>query len=129
MSGRDFYVQWDTPTGSGGFATYDIFVLPVGTTVDTNIHTPVKSVGGFTSTGSFLLDGQATDSSGSLLPQTGTGQYVASVLVHKFNGLYSSTVSSSGTIITADAITYPTISSAAFTSNTSLTLTYNKTLT
>lgn len=129
MSGRDFYVQWDAPTGSGGFSTYDIYVLPTGATLNTSVHSPVKVIGEFSSTGTFLNDSQAMDSSGSTFPQSGTGSYFATVLVHKTNGLYSTNASSTGTVITADTIAYPTLSNASFVSNTGITLTYDKALT
>lgn len=128
MTGRDFSVKWDTPTSSGSFSTYNVYILPVGVTLDTNVHAPVKVLGTFASTGVILDNTTTYDSSGTTLPTTGTGNYYATVLVRKLNGLYSANAASTGAIITADDITYPTLTQAAFTNNTSLTLTYNKPL-
>jgi len=128
MTGRDFSIKWDIPTSSGSFSVYNVYVLPVGTSLDTNVHTPVKSIGNFAATGVILDNTTLADSSGSLLPTTGTGNYYATVLVRKINGLDSVNAASTGAIITADVITYPTLTQAAFTNSTSLTLTYNKPL-
>lgn len=128
MTGRDFSIKWDLPTSSGSFSTYNIYILPTGTTLDTSKHAPVKTLGTFNSTGVILDNTITYDSSGTTLPTTGTGSYYATVLVRKLNGLYSTNASSTGVTITADNITYPTLTQAAFTANTSLTLTFNKPL-
>ena len=131
MSGRDFAVSWGLPpdTSSGSFESYRIYVLPEGTAfTGTGTQVPMKTLFTFSQTGVVLDDSISTDSLGTALPQSGTGNYVAHVVVRKTNGLESSVASSVTATVTADAITYPVFSSAAFTSNTGITLAYSKPL-
>lgn len=131
MSGRDFSVTWPalSPTASGSFESYKVYVLPSGTAfTGTGGQTPSKTIFAFSQTGVVLDDSLAADSVGTPFSQTGSANYVAYVVVRKSNGLESGAIASSGATISADAITYPTFVSASFVSNTGIALTYSKPL-
>ncbi len=129
MSGQDFRVTWATPpeTESGSFSSYKVYVLPESVALNTGSMAPLETLYSFYATGTILSGALAADSSGTTFPSSGTGSYVAHVVVLKSNGL-TSVASSTGGIVTADAITYPTVESAAFVSNTGIALTYSKPL-
>lgn|GEM_PF-6295292 len=133
VTGRDFYVDFVLPTSTGAIQEYDIYLALSGQVL-TSTSTILKRVyqndiiG--TSTGVWIGDAVTTDSNGNPLILSGTGEYYTSIKSFKSNGLYSLTsTASTGAIITFDTISLPTFASAAFTSNTGITLTYSKALT
>lgn len=132
VTGRDFYINFILPTSTGSIQEYDVYAVQSGQVLTSTSSILARIyqnelVG--TSTGIWLPDNVTHDSNGNPLISSGSTTYNAIITTFKANGLYSSGVVSSGSLVSFDNIVLPTFSGASFTSNTGITLTYSKALT
>lgn len=132
VTGRDFYIDFTLPTSTGGIQEYDVYAVQSGQvlTSTSSILTRIyqNALTG-TATGIWLPDSVTHDSNGNPFISSGSIAYNAIIATFKANGLYSSGVVSSGSLVSFDDIVLPVFSGASFTSNTGITLTYSKALT